>query len=132
MTLAFLVLRVPFGLLFGLVVGVLSLIPFGAGLSISLVSILVAFNNFWLGVKVLIVSVAIEQSIESGVAPRLLGGFTGLNPVWVLISLLLGAKLGGVLGVLIAVPLASFIKSTADSLRSEADSPSPVEVSSAH
>lgn len=132
MTLAFLVLRVPFGLLFGLVVGVLSLIPFGAGLSISLVSVLVAFNNFWLGVKVLIVSVAIEQSIESGVAPRLLGGFTGLNPVWVLISLLIGAKLGGVLGVLIAVPLASFIKSTADSLRSDSDSLPPVEVSSAH
>lgn len=130
MTLAFLFLRVPFGLLFGLVVGVLSLVPFGAGLSISLVSLLVATNNFWLGVKVLLVAVAIEQGIESGIAPRLLGGFTGLNPVWILISLLIGAKFAGVLGLLIAVPLASFIKSTADSLR--ADSPTPmVEVSGA-
>ncbi|MEB3831398.1 AI-2E family transporter [Phormidium sp. CCY1219] len=131
MTLGFLLLRVPFGLLFGLVVGVFSLVPFGGSLSIALVTVLVAFNDFWLGVKVLLVALAIQQGIENGIAPRLLGGFTGLNPVWVLISLLLGAKLGGVLGLLIAVPLASFIKSTSDSLRADSDS-SPVEVSSAH
>lgn len=116
-TLAFLALRVPLALLFGLGIGLLALFPFAAGIGFSVVSVLVALQNFWLGVEVFAVAVAIDQVNSNFIAPRILGGFTGLNPVWILISLLLGAKLGGLLGVLIAIPLASFIKSTVDSLR---------------
>lgn len=117
MTVAFLVLQVPFGLLFGLAVGVMTLIPFGGALSIVLITLLVALKDFWLGVKVLLIATLIEQAIENAIAPRLLGGFTGLNPVWVLVSLLLGLKLGGVIGLLVAVPMASFVKSTTERLR---------------
>lgn len=117
MTIAFLVLQTPFGLLFGLVIGVMSLFPFGGALSITLVSFLMALKSFWLGVRVLIIATFIDQLIENGVAPRLLGGFTGLNPVWILVALLVGAKLMGILGLLIAVPLAASIKSIAHELR---------------
>ncbi len=107
----FTALQVPFSLLFGLGVGFMALFPFGAGLSIVLVSLLMILQDFWLGVKVFLVAFSVEQIIENGIAPRLLAGFTGLNPIWVLVSLLIGAKLGGLLGVLIAVPSAGFIKS---------------------
>ncbi|KYC43525.1 hypothetical protein WA1_10710 [Scytonema hofmannii PCC 7110] len=117
MVLAFLALQVPFGLLFGLGIGVASLIPFGGVVSIALISVLVAFQDVWLGLKVLIVAVVLGQINENVVAPRLIGGITGLNPAWVFISLLLGAKFAGVLGLLMAVPTASFIKKTANSLR---------------
>jgi predicted PurR-regulated permease PerM len=111
MTLAFIALRLPFALLFGLGLGVMALIPFGVGLSICLVSFLMMLQSFWLGVRVLIVTAVLQQVIENGIAPRLLGGFTGLNPVWILVSLLVGVKVAGVLGLLIAVPMAGFIKS---------------------
>ncbi|MGL5059831.1 MAG: AI-2E family transporter [Microcoleus sp.] len=114
MTVTFLILRVPFGLLFGLGVGVMTIIPFGAAFSISTVSLLVALNNFWLGVTVLAVATVIDQVIENGIAPRLLGGFIGLNPVWILVSLLVGVKVAGIAGLLVAVPLAGFIKNTVD------------------
>lgn len=117
MTVAFLILQVPFGLLFGLAVGIMTLIPLGAGLSISIVSLLMALNNFWLGMKVLAVATVIDQVIENGIAPRLLGGFTGLNPVWIFISLLIATKVGGLIGLLVAVPIAGFIKSTVENLR---------------
>ena len=116
MTVAFLILRVPFGLLFGLGVGVMTIIPFGAPFSICIVSLLITLNNFWLGVTVLAVATVIEQVIESGVAPRLLGGFIGLNPVWILVSLLVGVKVAGVAGLIVAVPMAGFIKNTVDVL----------------
>jgi predicted PurR-regulated permease PerM len=116
-TLAFLALRVPLALLFGIVIGFFSLFPFGTGIGIAIVSLLVALQNFWLGAEVLGVAVAIDQVNSNFIAPRILGNLTGLNPVWVVISLLLGAKLGGVLGLLIAIPLASFIKDVADSWR---------------
>ncbi|HEY9646713.1 MAG TPA: AI-2E family transporter [Chroococcidiopsis sp.] len=110
MTVAFLLLKVPFGLLFGLAIGVMALFPFGVGLSIITVSFLMALQSVWLGIKVLIVAFSIDLVIENAIAPQLIGGLTGLNPAWILISLLIGAKLGGVLGVVLAVPMASFIK----------------------
>ncbi|QLE56824.1 AI-2E family transporter [Nostoc sp. TCL26-01] len=118
-TLAFLALQVPLSLLFGLVIGLFSLFPFGTGIGIAIVSLLVALQNFWLGVEVLGVAVAIDQVNSNLIAPRILGNLTGLNPVWVVVSLLIGAKLGGVLGLLIAIPTASFIKDIADSWRAE-------------
>lgn len=114
MTLEFLVLKVRFGLLFGLGIGIMSLIPFGDVLGFTLVSLLVASHDLGQGLKVLVVTVIIDQIIDNGIAPRLIGGFTGLSPLIVLASLFLGTKIAGLLGLLIAVPVASFIKSTID------------------
>jgi predicted PurR-regulated permease PerM len=111
-------LQVPFALLFGLGVGFMALFPFGTGVSITAIGLLMALKNFWLGMKVLAVAAIIQQVIENGVAPRLLGGFTGLNPVWILVALLLGAQVAGILGLLLAVPLAGFLKGAAMVLRS--------------
>jgi predicted PurR-regulated permease PerM len=84
MAIAMAVIRVPFGLVFGLGIGVMALFPFGTALGIALVSFLAALNSLWLGGKVLVVATVIDQLIENGVAPQLIGGFTGLNPVWIL------------------------------------------------
>lgn len=117
LTTAFILLRIPLGLLFGLGIGFLALFPFGTAIGISLVSALVALQNFWLGVEVLSVGIILEQINGNLIAPRILGEFTGLNPVWIFLSLLLGAKVAGLLGILIAVPLASFIKAIATDLK---------------
>jgi predicted PurR-regulated permease PerM len=47
-----------------------------------------------------------------------MSGMTGLNPAVVFISVLMGSQLGGLLGLLLAVPIAGFIKRIADRLRS--------------
>ncbi len=117
MTLAFLIIQVPFGLLFGIVIGVLAFFPFGGSLGISLVCFLVALNSIWLGLQVLITAIIVDQIVENGIAPRLLGRFTGLNPVLILLSLLIGARIAGFLGLIVAVPLASFIKSLIEILQ---------------
>ncbi|MGD1851055.1 MAG: AI-2E family transporter [Cyanophyceae cyanobacterium] len=114
MLVLFLIMQVPFGLIFGLASGIMAFLPFGAGISITVVSVLLAFKDIWLGVRVLVFAFALDQLIENAIAPRLLGRFTGLNPVWVLLSILAGFKVAGVLGVVIAVPLAGTIKSFAD------------------
>ncbi|MGB7247870.1 MAG: AI-2E family transporter [Phormidesmis sp.] len=111
MTVAFLIIQVPFGLLFGLAVGVMGLVPFGAGLAIVLVSCVTALKSVWLGLRVLVVAAVIDQVIEQAIAPSLIGNFIGLNPVWILVSLLIGAKVLGFLGLVLAVPIASAIKS---------------------
>lgn len=121
LTIVFLLLKVPFALLFGLGVGILSLIPFGDVVSLAVITLIIASHDFWLAVKVLAASVVIDQLIDQAIAPRLLGSFTGLRPIWVLVSLLVGTYIGGLLGLLIAVPVAGFIKDAADNFVSMSD-----------
>ncbi|MBD2344719.1 AI-2E family transporter [Anabaena subtropica] len=114
---AFLWLKVPFGLLFGLTIGIMALVPFGGSVGIALTTSLVALQDFSMGVRVLIAAVIVQQILENLIAPRILGSFTGLNPVWILISVLTGARIGGLLGVIVAVPTAVIIKTALTALR---------------
>ena len=106
----FWLLDVPFALLFGIGIGVMGLIPFCAILSIWVVSLLLALKSVWLGLQVLVVGLLIEQLIDNTLTPRILGNLTGLNPIVVLLSLMVGARVAGYLGVLVAVPVAATIK----------------------
>lgn len=121
-TLLFLGFQVQFGLLFGLGVGLLSLIPFGDVVSLVLITLIIASHDFWLAAKVFAVAVVIDQLIDQAIAPRLLGKITGIRPIWVLIALLIGTNVGGVLGLLVAVPVAGFIKDVADGFSKSANS----------
>ncbi|MCC5639404.1 AI-2E family transporter [Nostoc sp. CHAB 5844] len=125
-TFMFLLFQVQFGLLFGLGVGILSLIPFGDVFSLIVITLIIATHDFWLAVKVLAVAIIIDQLIDQAIAPRLLGSFTGLRPIWVLISLLVGTYIAGVLGLIIAVPVAGFIKDIADGFALSNDPNTPV------
>ncbi|WP_414542582.1 AI-2E family transporter [Nostoc sp. CCY0012] len=113
----FLWLKVPFGLLFGLTIGIMALVPFGGSVGIALTTSLVALQDFGMGIRVLIAAVIVQQILENLIAPRILGSFTGLNPVWILISVLTGARIGGLLGVIVAVPTAVIIKTALTALR---------------
>ncbi|HLO86454.1 MAG TPA: AI-2E family transporter [Nostocaceae cyanobacterium] len=127
-TLMFLIFRVQFGLLFGLGIGILSLIPFGDVVSLIIIVLIIASHDFWLALQVLAVAVVIDQLIDQAIAPRLLGRFTGIRPVWVIISLLVGTYVGGVLGLLVAVPVAGCIKDAVDSLSGEVEQEALPEV----
>ena len=116
----FLWLKVPFGLLFGLTIGVMALIPFGGSVGIALTTTLVSLQDVSMGVRVLIAAIIVQQILENLIAPRILGSFTGLNPVWILISVLTGARVGGLLGVIVAVPCAVVIKSIINAIRPSA------------
>jgi predicted PurR-regulated permease PerM len=126
-TLLFLGFQVQFALLFGLGVGLLSLIPFGDVVSLVVITFIIATHDFWLAVKVFAVAAVIDQLIDQAIAPRLLGKITGIRPIWVLIALLVGTNVGGVLGLLIAVPIAGFIKDAADGFSTSGDSNNVVE-----
>ncbi|MFB2876812.1 AI-2E family transporter [Floridanema aerugineum] len=115
LSVAFWLLKVPFFLLFAVFIGLMEVIPFvGATLGIGTVVIIVAFIDWWLALEVLGVSVIIQQIKDNLVSPRLMGGLTGFSPVILFMALLLGAKFGGLLGVILAIPLTGVIKSIAE------------------
>lgn len=112
LTLAFWWLRVPFFLLFAVFIGLTEIIPFiGATLGIGAVSIIVAFIDWWQALQVLAVAISLQQIKDNLVAPRIMGNLTGLSPVVIFTALLLGGKVGGLLGVILAIPLTGVVKS---------------------
>lgn len=117
LTSSFLLLKVPFGLLFGLTIGGMALIPFGGSVGIVTVTLLIALRDVGLALQVLAIALVVQQIVENGIAPRILGSVTGLNPFWILLALLSGARIGGLLGVIVAVPSAVMIKEALSAIR---------------
>lgn len=112
LTISFFLLKVPFFLLFAVFIGLLEIIPFvGATLGIGTVTIIVAFIDWWLALQVLLVAIIFQQIKDNLVTPRIMGNITGLSPVIIFSSLLLGGRIGGLLGVILAIPLTGVIKS---------------------
>jgi predicted PurR-regulated permease PerM len=114
----FLILKVPFALLFAILIGISELIPFiGAALGIGTVTLLVLLQNWWLAVQVALAAIFMQQIKDNLLAPRLLGNFIGLNPIWIFVAILMGYEIAGLLGTLVAVPIAGTIKGTFDAMK---------------
>lgn len=108
-------LKVPFFLLFAVFIGAMEVVPFiGATLGIGTVGIIVAFLDWWLAIQVVGAAIAVQQVKDNLVAPRVLGNLTGSSPVVIFAALLLGARIAGLLGVILAIPLIGVIKSIVD------------------
>jgi len=102
-----------YGLIVGLVAGLLTFIPYVGSLVGGSLSIGLAIFQFWEN-PVWIVAVAavflVGQAVEGNVlTPKLVGGSVGLHPVWLMFSLSAFAAMMGFTGMLIAVPVAASI-----------------------
>lgn len=108
--LGMLILRIPYAVPIGVLVGVTALIPVvGCFIGIIIGAILILSIN---PIKVItfIIFVLILQQVEGNVIyPRVVGSSVGLPGMWVLVAVSVGGSLGGILGMLIGVPIASII-----------------------
>jgi predicted PurR-regulated permease PerM len=108
----FLSLRVPFALVLAFIAGVFNLIPgIGATLGISLVSLILLSQSVWLALKVLVVCIVIEQIEENLLLPRIMQNSLNINPVVMFFALLVGARIAGIFGLFLAVPVAGVVVS---------------------
>lgn len=102
-----------YGLILGLVAGLLGIIPFIGMVFAAALALAVGFGQWGPDVIQLglVASVWISvQILESSVlTPRLLGREVGLHPVWVLFAVFAGGEVAGFVGVLVAVPAAAVI-----------------------
>jgi predicted PurR-regulated permease PerM len=116
----FLVIGIPFAFLFAVVIGISQLIPFiGATLGIGFVTILLLLQNWWLATQLAFFSILMQQVKDNLIAPKLLGNFTGLNPIWIFVVILVGFEIAGLLGTLVAIPIAGTVKGTFDAIQKQ-------------
>ena len=106
------ILGVPYALALGLVVGFFDFIPMvGATLGAIVVALATLPVSFPTATIVWIAFIIVWQRVEDYVVqPLVYGRAVNVNPLVTIISLLVGAELLGILGVLLAIPTAAAIQ----------------------
>ena len=107
------IVGLSFGLVVGVVAGVLSFIPFVGSIGGGALAIGLAVFQFWedpLWIGIVVVVFLSGQLLEQNfLTPRLVGKSVGVHPVWLLFALSAFGSLFGFVGLLIAIPSAATI-----------------------
>lgn len=101
----------PYPLLLGLAAGVTELIPMIGPVLGAVPAVLVAlFGSTWQVVAVVVFFTVIQQIEGNILVPRVMKKAVGLSPLLTIVAIMIGAKLMGVLGALLAVPVAAALQ----------------------
>jgi len=110
---ALMLVGLDFGLLIGLLAGVITFVPYIGSMTGLMVAASVALAQFWpdwrriaLVVAIFLVGQFIEGNI---VSPKFVGERVGLHPVWLIFAMFAFGYLFGFVGLLVAVPLGAAI-----------------------
>ena len=103
------ILGIPHALVLALFAGIFEIIPVFGPIISSIPAILVAFTNVGVGTGILLIGlyVLIYQFESQLFYPLVVKKIVGISPIVVIIALIIGAKLAGVLGAILAVPLSA-------------------------
>ncbi len=105
-----LIFRFPYAAMIGVLVGVTALIPvvgafIGAGVGAFLILMIDPLQAL-----MFVIFIVVLQQIEGNVIyPKVVGNSVGLPAMWVLAAVTVGGGIGGIVGMLFAVPTASVI-----------------------
>ncbi len=99
-------LRVDFALLLGTVAGVFEVLPYVGPIIGAIPAVVVAFmQSPILGFWVMVLFIGIQQVENLFLAPRITGGSVRLSPALVMLVLVVGSGIGGLWGMLVAIPV---------------------------
>lgn len=105
------ILKVKYATLLGLIIGVTNIIPYVGPFIGALPAVIVTL--FYSPIKALKVAVFIlilQQFDSNYLNPKIMGNAVGLSPVWIIFALSVGGSYFGLLGMVLAVPVAAMIK----------------------
>lgn len=105
-------LGIPYAPLVSVVVGVTNVIPFFGPFLGAIPSALLILLASPLKCLYFIIFVILLQQLDGNViGPKILGGSTGISSFWVVVAILVGGGFGGVLGMLVGVPIFACVQS---------------------
>lgn len=114
LAIGFSLIDLKFGLVLGLTLGVLNIVPYLGtiiGLSVTVPLALFQTGGGWGLVALVLLVKIVVQNIEGWLlTPKIMGDRTGLHPVTIMVAIFFwGAALDGLLGLVLAIPLTAFI-----------------------
>ncbi len=103
-------LGVEYALLLALIAAIFEIIPYVGPVFSLIPAVIIGFaQSPMIGVGVVILYLIIQQIENNLLVPKIMQKVTGLNPVVSIAALLVGIKVGGVVGAILAIPLATMI-----------------------
>ncbi|MER7006408.1 AI-2E family transporter [Dactylosporangium sp. NPDC000555] len=106
-----LVLHLPFAALIALFVAIADLIPLvGATLGAAVAAAAGFFHSLTAGIVVVVFFVIYQQVENHLLQPVIMSRTVQLDPLTVLVSILVATELGGIVGALLAIPLAAMLQ----------------------
>lgn len=106
----FLLFKLPYAGLIGVLTGVLSFIPYvGAFASCFIGAVLIFLSNPHQVLMAVIVYQCVQFVENQFIYPRVVGNSVGLSPLWTLIALIIGGNLFGIMGMIFFIPLTSVL-----------------------
>lgn len=107
---AFSIFRLPYALLIALVTAVFAIVPyFGAFIACGLGVILALMISPQKALMCMVVYLCVQYVENQFIYPHVVGNSVGLSPLWTLISVLIGGKLFGLIGMILFIPLFAVI-----------------------
>ena len=101
-----LVLRIPYAVMIGALVGVLALIPIAGAYIGAAVGAVMIFSLSPIKTLVFLIFQLVLQQIEGNlIYPHTVGHSLGLPGIWVLAAVVIGGGAGGITGMILAVPI---------------------------
>jgi len=112
-SIGFVLVGLPYGIVIGMSLGLLNIVPYlGSIVGLGIALPLAYFGNdggVALLALVLLVFIAVQTIEGYFLTPRIMGNRTGLHPTLIIFAVFFwGVALGGILGMMLAVPLTAF------------------------
>ena len=105
-----LILRLPYAVMTGTVVGVTALVPIVGAFIGAIVGVFMILTvNPMQAVIFIIFLIILQQIEEKFIYPKVVGSSIGLPGIWVLASITVGGAMSGILGMLLGVPTVAVI-----------------------
>lgn len=109
-SLALLLIGVPNALAIGMLAGILEIVPFVGPVIAAIPAVMFALQiSPSIGLITVAAFAAIQQIESHFLTPQLMKRAFAINPVLILIAVFVGAKLGGIAGILASVPLLALV-----------------------
>lgn len=113
-------LDVKYALVLGIIAGLLELIPVVGPIFAGALAVSIGLTTSpTLGFYTLILFLAIQQLENNVLVPLVMRKSVGVHPVMILVAILGGAQIAGLVGVLLAVPVAVFVQEMGEEWMSE-------------
>lgn len=106
------ILRLPFAPVISVFIAVTALIPYvGAFLGCVLGALLIVTVSPMKALIFIVTFLILQQLENQLIYPKVVGNSVGLSALWILVSVFVGGKLGGIVGMLFSIPLTSVLYS---------------------
>lgn len=103
-------LGVPYALLLGIIAGLLEIIPYIGPIAAAIPGVVIALSSsLWLGLMALVLYIVAQQIEGHVLVPNIMRKAIGLPSLVTIIAILLGARLAGIPGIILAVPAATVL-----------------------